>query len=80
MRLRRVKSGQGIFSRLTRFIKILKGHFPKEMGKVRFYRPEFFGRHFKAAVSHALNGPSEWTSGERQLFAAFVSGENRCRY
>jgi len=44
------------------------------------YRPHLFGKHFAAAVHEAMRGPSDWTFGERELFAAFVSRLNQCVY
>lgn len=44
------------------------------------YRPELFGRPFSDAVDLALRGPSAWSPGERELFAAFVSLENQCPF
>ena len=42
------------------------------------YRPELFGRPFSDALDRALRGPSEWSTGERELFAAFTSRLNQC--
>ena len=44
------------------------------------YRPEIFGRPFSDALDVAMRGESEWTTGERELFAAFVSSLNQCRF
>jgi hypothetical protein len=44
------------------------------------YRPELFGRPFSAALDAAMRGPSEWSPGERELFAAFVSSLNQCPF
>jgi len=44
------------------------------------YRPELFGRPFSDAVDLALRGPSDWTPGERELFAAFTSVLNQCPF
>ena len=46
--------------------------------KTLHYRPELFGRPFSAAVDAAMRGPSDWSAGERELFAAFVSSLNQC--
>ena len=53
---------------------------PRPLGvlKTLHYRPELFGRPFSAAVDEAMRGPSDWTPGERELFAAFVSNRNQC--
>jgi hypothetical protein len=44
------------------------------------YRPEIFGRTFSDALDEAMRGPSDWSSGERELFAAFVSSLNQCPF
>ena len=44
------------------------------------YRPELFGRPFSDALHEAMRGPSDWSAGERELFAAFVSSLNQCPF
>ena len=44
------------------------------------YRPALFGQPFSAYLEAALRGPSDWSVGERELFAAFVSRTNQCAY
>jgi hypothetical protein len=44
------------------------------------YRPELFGRPFSAALQRVMRGPSDWSVGERELFAAFVSCRNQCPF
>jgi len=44
------------------------------------YRSELFGRPFSALLQHVMRGPSEWSPGERELFAAFVSAQNQCPF
>ena len=44
------------------------------------YRPELFGRPFSEALEVAMRGPSEWSTVERELFAAFVSSLNQCPF
>jgi len=48
--------------------------------KLALYRPELFGAPFIALVREVMRGPSPWTPGERELFGAFVSRLNGCRY
>jgi hypothetical protein len=55
----------------------MMGHAP---GVVRtlFYRKEFFGRPFSELTQQVMRGPSPWSVGERETFAAFVSRLNQC--
>ncbi len=48
--------------------------------KTLYYRPELFGRPFSAALDEAMRGPSDWSTGERELFAGFVSSLNQCPF
>ena len=44
------------------------------------YRPEFFGKAFSALTQTVLRESEEWTAGECELFAAFVSRKNQCLF
>jgi hypothetical protein len=44
------------------------------------YRQELFGRTFGALMQEVMKGPSAWSEGERELFAAFVSAHNQCPF
>ena len=44
------------------------------------YRPELFGQPFGELLQDVMKGPSDWTEGERELFAAFVSAQNQCPF
>ncbi len=44
------------------------------------YRRNFFGRHFARCLQEGLRNAREWSVGELETFAAFVSSLNRCRY
>lgn len=48
--------------------------------KTSLYRPEIFGRAFLHLCRSVMRGPSEWSPGERELFAAFVSQQNTCPF
>jgi hypothetical protein len=48
--------------------------------KTLYFRPELFGRPFSAALDVAMRGPSDWSAGERELFAGFVSSLNQCPF
>jgi len=78
MRLKRVHSGHRLGDRMVLGImRLMMGHAP---GVVRtlFYRKEFFGRPFSELTQDVMRGASEWTVGERETFAAFVSRLNQC--
>jgi hypothetical protein len=78
MRLKRVHTGHGLPDKmLLGMIRILAGHAPGVVRTLR-YRKEFFGRPFSALTQQVMRGPSEWTVGEREIFAAFVSRLNQC--
>jgi hypothetical protein len=53
---------------------------PPDVLKTLHYRPELFGRPFSDTLDLAMNGPSDWSEGERELFAAFVSSLNQCPF
>lgn len=44
------------------------------------YRPELFGAHVAPLAQHIFRGPSEWTVGEREIFAALVAQYNTCSF
>ena len=56
------------------------GQEPLGVVKTLMYRPELFGRPFSEALDDVMRGESEWTPGERELFAAFTSLLNQCPF
>jgi hypothetical protein len=44
------------------------------------YRPGLFGAPFGELLQQVMKGPSAWSEGERELFAAFVSARNQCPF
>lgn len=48
--------------------------------RVTSYRSDLFGRAFVDGMQEVLRGPSDWSAGERELFAAFVSHKNACQF
>lgn len=48
--------------------------------KVLAYRHRYFGTPFNEVTQAAMRGPSAWSVGERELFAALTSSRNSCRF
>jgi hypothetical protein len=61
-------------------IRERSGAEPLGVVKTIYYRPELFGRPFSDALDVAMRGPSEWSAGERELFAAFTSLMSHCYF
>ena len=56
------------------------GREPLGVVKTLLYRPELFGRPFSEELHRVMRGPSDWSAGERELFAGFTSLLNQCPY
>jgi hypothetical protein len=56
------------------------GSEPMGVQKTLRFRPEIFGFPFSDVLQRALRGPSDWSPGERELFAGFTSLLNRCHF
>lgn len=81
MKLRNVTSGHSLARKLM--LKVARVMFGAELPdvlRVAFYRPNFFGKPIVALENAVLRGQSDWSVGERELFAAFVSVKNKCRF
>jgi hypothetical protein len=61
-------------------IRERSGAEPLGVVKTIMYRPETFGRPFSEALEVVMRGPSDWSPGERELFAAFTSLLNQCPF
>jgi hypothetical protein len=61
-------------------IRERSGNEPLGVVKTLLYRPELFGTPFSEELHEAMRGPSEWSPGERELFAAFTSLLNQCPF
>ena len=81
MRLACVENGHDpLEARALELIRTERGMEPPDVLKTLHYRPELFGRPFSDATELALRGPSDWSPGERELFAAYVSSLNQCPF
>lgn len=81
MRLERLETGHRLGARLfLKMVGLVSGDQPPSVLKTLTYRPGMFGRDFSALVQNALRGPSTWSVGERELFAAYTSRLNQCPF
>jgi hypothetical protein len=81
MRLARVDEGHApAEAAILAELRERTGSEPPGVVKTLFYRPELFGEPFSEALDVAMRGPSEWSAGERELFAAFTSLLRQCPF
>jgi hypothetical protein len=81
MRLQAVERGHRLPQKLIiALIRLTSGLRAVDIIRTIFYRPEFFGRPISAWTQAVMRGPSPWNVWERELFAAFVSNLNKCRF
>jgi hypothetical protein len=53
---------------------------PLDVVKALAYRPELFGGPYSAMIDLLLRGDSDWSIGERELFAAYTAYLNKCPF
>jgi hypothetical protein len=56
------------------------GREPTGVVKTLLYRPDTFGLPFSEELHEIMRGPSDWSAGERELFAGFTSLRNQCLF
>jgi hypothetical protein len=79
MRLKTVERGSGLKAKLMlAMIRVFGGRRAPDVVRTLIHRPEFFGAPFGHVLEEALRGTSDWSVGERELFAAFTSKLNQC--
>jgi hypothetical protein len=81
MRLGNVERGDRLSVRLLYgFVRTVSGFRAPDVVRTLRYRSHLFGRPHSAHTHVVMRGPSEWSVGERELFAAFVSRMNQCHF
>ncbi|WP_329097408.1 carboxymuconolactone decarboxylase family protein [Actinomadura citrea] len=81
MRLDVLDHGYGPGTKLLfALIRLFSRHPVPDAAKLVFYRPDFYGARAKAFTHEAMRGPSEWSVGDRELMAAYVSKVNETAF
>ena len=81
MRLASVERGGRLRDRLLyAIIRRVSGFRAPDVVRTLRFRAARFGRPHSLHTHEVMRGPSEWSVGERELFAAFVSRVNDCHF
>lgn len=81
MRLSIVERGSGLSAKFFfALVRVVSGFRAPDVVRTLRYRPASFGRPHSTHTQAVMRGRSEWSIGERELFAAFVSRLNRCHF
>lgn len=65
---------------LFRLVRATTGRPLPDAARLTFYRSDFYGSYAKDITHHVMRGPSEWTVGDRELMAAYVSRINSAAF
>lgn len=81
MRLQMLVDGHPLRTRLMfGFVTLVTRRRVPDIVRILMYRPEFFGEHQNLLSQAVLRGPSSWSVGQRELFAAYTSRVNHCAF
>ncbi len=61
-------------------IQLFSRHPVPDAAKLVFYRPDFYGARAKEFTHEAMRGRSDWSVGDRELMAAYVSKVNESAF
>jgi hypothetical protein len=80
MRLDILHNGHRPLQKLQmKLVKAIVGQVPGPIATMS-YRRNLFGRWLSQCLIESMQKTKHWTRGETELFAAYVSDQNRCRY
>jgi uncharacterized peroxidase-related enzyme len=81
MRLNKVEKGDGFFhALLIRFISMVSGMRLPDAARIVMYHQDFYGKPMTTWTQAAMRGDSNWSIGERELFAALTAKWNSCTF
>lgn len=61
-------------------IRLVSRHPVPDVVKTLKYRGDFFGSRMNKVFQEVMRGSSEWSIGDRELMAAYVSKTNECEF
>lgn len=80
MRLDILENGHSLWQKpALKFIELTMGSVPGPIA-VGSYRRELFGKYYTECLHEAMDNHKLWSKGEVELFAAFTSKNNACRF
>jgi hypothetical protein len=65
---------------LFALIRLMSRQRAPDVVKTLMYRKDFFGAPMSDLFQQVMRGPSEWSIGDRELMAAYVSKVNACHF
>ena len=81
MRVARLDHGHTLGQKVVlRMIRLVTGFRAPDVVKTLLYRKAFFGGPMNVLTQQVMRGESDWSVGERELFAAFVSRLAQCPF
>jgi hypothetical protein len=81
VRLQNVDSGHRFLNALfLSFIRYSSKTEPVGVLKTLHYRSDFWGRPYSLLLQDVMRGPSDWSPGERELFAALTAKLSDCEF
>jgi hypothetical protein len=81
VRLAVLESGHTLGKKaLLAMIRVVSRQPVQDVVKTMLYRPEFLGSPLGQMTQEVMRGPSEWSVGDRELMAAYVSKTNECEF
>jgi AhpD family alkylhydroperoxidase len=76
-----LEHGYGLGTKLLfTMIRLMSGRPLPDAGRITFYRADFYGTRAKKLTQEAMRGPSQWSVGDRELMAAYISKLNEAPF
>jgi hypothetical protein len=61
-------------------IRVVSGQRAPDVVLTLWYRKPWFGAHMGRLLQEVMRGPAEWSVGERELMASYVSSVQQCPF